>query len=65
MRGLFWIATGQRLLEGVEVAQAIRRGDLRVTIGDSELSVKRCPYEAARNTVVIFMSLANGLRSAV
>jgi IS6 family transposase len=65
MRRLFWIATGQRLLEGVEVAQAIRRGDLRVTIGDSELSVKRCPYEAARNTVVIFMSLANGLRSAV
>ena len=65
MRGLHSIATGQRLLEGIELAQAIRRGDLcAATMGDGELAVKRCPYQAARQTVAIFTSLANGLRSA-
>ena len=60
MRGLHSIATGQRLLEGIEITQAIGRGELRATtIGDGELAVKRCPYEAARETVEIFTSLAN------
>jgi transposase-like protein len=66
MRGLHSIATGQRfLLEGVEITQAIRRGELRATtIGDGELAVKSYPYEAARETVEIFTSLANELCSA-
>ena len=64
MRGLHSIATGQRLLEGIEVTQAIRRGELRATIGDGDLAIKRCPYEAARETVEIFTSLANDLCSA-
>jgi transposase-like protein len=65
MRGLHSIATGQRfLLEGIEITQAIRRGELRATIGDGELAVKRYPYEAARETVEIFTSLANDLCSA-
>lgn len=64
MRGLHSIATGQRfLLEGIEITQAIRRGELRATIGDGELAVKRYPYEAARETVEIFTSLANDLGS--
>ena len=54
MRGLHSIATGQRLLEGIEITQAIRRGELWATIGDGELAIKRCPYEAARETVEIF-----------
>jgi hypothetical protein len=29
MRGLHSVATGQRVLEAVEAAQAVRRGDLR------------------------------------
>ena len=64
MRGLHSIATGQRLLEGIEITQAIRRGELRATIGDGDLAIKRCPYEAARETVEIFTSLANDLCSA-
>ena len=65
MRGLHSIATGQRfLLEGIEITQAIRRGELRATIGDGELAVKSYPYEAARETVEIFTSLANDLCSA-
>jgi hypothetical protein len=65
MRGLHSIATGQRLLEGIEITQAIGRGELRATIGDGDLAIKRCPYEAARETVEIFTSLANDLCSAV
>jgi hypothetical protein len=64
MRGLHSIATGQRLLEGIEITQAIRRGELWATIGDGDLAIKRCPYEAARETVEIFTSLANDLCSA-
>jgi putative transposase len=65
MSGLHSIATGQRfLLEGIEITQAIRRGELRATIGDGgDLGVKRYPYEAARETVEIFTSLANDLCS--
>ena len=63
MRGVHSIATGQRLLEGIEITQAIRRGELRATIGDGELAVKSYPYEAARETVEIFTSLANDLGS--
>src|SRR3712207_6140486 len=39
------------------------RGELRATIGYGDLAVKRCPYEAARETVEIFTYLANDLRS--
>ena len=39
---------GQRLLEGIEITQAIRRGELRATIGDGDLAIKRSPFEAAR-----------------
>jgi transposase-like protein len=67
MRELHSIVTGQRLLEGIEITQAIRRGELWATwatIGDRDLGIKRYPYEAARETVEIFTSLAKDLCSA-
>jgi transposase, IS6 family len=65
MRGLHSIATGQRLLEGIEVVQAIRRGNLRVKARDGgPPTKKRCPYEAAREAVATFTWLASGLRDA-
>ena len=64
MRGVHSITKEQRLLEGIEITQAIRRGELRTTIGDGDLAIKWYPYEAARETVEIFTSLADGLCSA-
>ena len=60
MRSLGSVKTGQRLLEGVELAQAVRRGDIRPP--------DRCDassfHERSRLEVVTFSWLASGLRTA-
>jgi transposase-like protein len=60
MRGLGSVETGQRLLEGVELAQAVRRGNVRAP--------HQCPprsvHERSRLEVATFSWLASGLRAA-
>ncbi len=60
MRGLGSVETGQRLLEGVELAQAVRRGDVR--------PLDRCGpnsnHECVRLEVMTFSWLASELRTA-
>jgi transposase-like protein len=60
MRGLGSIETGQRLLEGVELAQAVQRGDVRAP--------HQCPpssiHERSRLEVGTFSWLASGLQTA-
>ncbi len=60
MRGLASIATGQRLLEGVELAQAVQRGDVRPPQQGAPNSVP----ERSRLEVATFSWLASGLRTA-
>jgi transposase-like protein len=60
MRGLQSIASGQRLLEGIEAVQAIRRGELRAARGAPPVGVRG----AARTEIAVFHRLAGGLRSA-
>ena len=60
MRGLASIETGQRLLEGVELAQAVRRGDVCPPDQDSPNSV----HERSRLEVATFSCLAAELRTA-
>ncbi len=60
MRGLGSIETGQRLLEGVELAQAVRRGDVRPPGRGDPNSV----HERSRLEVATFSWLASGLRIA-
>ena len=60
MRSLGSIKTGQRLLEGVGLAQAVRRGDVR----PSSLSDPGSVHECARLGVATFSWLASGLRTA-
>ena len=62
MRGLQSIATGQWLMEGMAVAQAIHRGHMRSTgVTATELGT---PHQRARQVVAIFEELASNLRLA-
>lgn len=60
MRGLGSVKTGQRLLEGVELAQAVQRGDVRLPHQCTPSSVHEC----SRLEVATFLWLASGLRTA-
>ncbi len=62
MRGVQSIATGQRLVEGVTLAQAIRRGDVAWE-GAGELT-RLSVQGRARRTVATFQGLASELRLA-
>jgi transposase-like protein len=60
MRGLQSIATGQRLLEGVEAAQAVRRGDVHLP----SVLPARSPGALAREVAATFAWLATTLKRA-
>ena len=60
MRGLGSVETGQRLLEGVELTQAVRRGDVRPPHQHPPSSV----HERSRFEAATFSWLASGLRTA-
>jgi transposase, IS6 family len=62
MRGLQSIASGQRLLEGIEALQAIRRGELRAARGTQAVDVRGAAR--ARAEVAVLHRLASGLRLA-
>jgi transposase-like protein len=59
MRGLGSVATGQRLLEGVELAQAVRRGDVRPPDRCEPNSI----HEYVRVEMTTFSWLASELRT--
>lgn len=60
MRSLSSVETGQRLLEGIELAQAVQRGDVRLPDRGEPSSV----HERSRVTVATFSWLASELRTA-
>ncbi len=60
MRSLGSVPTGRRLLEGIELAQAIQRGDICLPNQPEPNSV----HERARLAVTTFSWLAAGLRTA-
>ena len=60
MRSLGSVCSGQRLLEGIELAQAVRRGDIRPPDRGDPSSV----HERARLEVVTFSWLALELQTA-
>lgn len=62
MRGLGSVLTGQHLLEGIELAQAVKRGDVHLP-DSAEASLV---HERSRVTVATFSCswLASGLRTA-
>ena len=60
MRSLNSVTTGQRLLEGIELAQAVQRGDVRLPDRGEPSSV----HERSRVTVATFSWLASALRTA-
>ena len=60
MRSLGSIATGQRLLEGVDLAQAVTRGDVHLPNRGDQSSIHEC----VRLAVMTFSRLALELRSA-
>ncbi len=60
MRSLGSVVTGQRLLEGIELAQAVRRGDICLSNEHEPSSI----YEYVRVEVMTFSWLASGLRTA-
>ncbi len=60
MRGLGSLETGQRLLEGVELAHSVQRGDVRPPHQRTPSSV----HERPRVEVRTFSWLASGLRTA-
>jgi hypothetical protein len=62
MRGLQSIATGQQLVEGMMVAQAIRRGD--VAVGGEGRPPGTSLHQQARHAVATFQWLAGELRLA-
>jgi predicted Zn finger-like uncharacterized protein len=62
MRGLQSVATGQRVLEGMAVVQAIQRGD--VLTGGEVLPATVTAHEQARHCVATFRWLAEGLQLA-
>ncbi len=60
MRGLGSIETGQRLLEGVELARSVYRG--HIDCGQGQVP-DGFMHERARRAVTVFERLAKGLRS--
>jgi transposase-like protein len=64
MRGLQSIASGQRVLEGIELAYALRRG--HVQTATVEGNPRRCqpPHARARAAAAIFTRLARSLACA-
>lgn len=60
MRGLGSVVTGQHLLEGIELAQAVKRGDVHLPDRDEASSV----HERVRLGVATFSWLASGLQTA-
>ena len=62
MRGLQSIATGQQLVEGMTVAQAIRRGD--VAVGGGGRPSGGSLHQQVREVVATFQWLAGELRLA-
>ena len=60
MRSLGSVETGQRLLEGVELTQAVQRGDVRLPDWGEPSSV----HERSRVTVATFSWLASKLPTA-
>ncbi len=60
MRSLGSVPTGRRLLEGIELAQAVQRGDICLPNQPALNSV----HERARLAVTTFSWLASGLRTA-
>ncbi len=60
MRSFGCVRTGQRLQEGVELAQAVQRGDIR----PPGLSDPGSVHECARLGVATFSWLASGLRTS-
>ncbi|MGH7750370.1 MAG: hypothetical protein ACREQ5_37195, partial [Candidatus Dormibacteria bacterium] len=61
MRGLQSVATGQRVLEGIEVARAVRRGDVRI---GRPRRRRATVHERARVVAESFIALACALRAA-
>jgi len=59
MRGLQSIRTGQRVVEGVELARAVRRG--HVAAPDAGAAGRSGPHMRARAAATTFMWLADGL----
>jgi hypothetical protein len=55
------VTTGQRLLEGIELAHAIRRG--QITLAEP-LPARAGAHDRARATVATFERLAHRLRAA-
>jgi transposase, IS6 family len=65
MRGLQSPATGQRLLEGIELAHAVRRGHIRLDlVASAAPPPSRCPHGRAREVAATFSSLARRLDGA-
>jgi hypothetical protein len=61
MRGLQSVATGQRLLEGIELAQAVRRGHIHPAVGADSPPRRGPPHVRAREVAATFASLARRL----
>ena len=64
MRGLHSIASGQRLLEGIELAQAIRRGYVFASKAQGSAGRYLPPHECAREAADTFIRLAKTLACA-
>jgi len=62
MRGVHSVATGQRLAEGITLARAARRGDVRA--GGEGPPPGEGPHRRARRVVATFAWLARELRAA-
>ena len=62
MRGLQSIRTGQRAIEGIELARAVQRG--HVAAPDAAVGRDVGPHARARTAAATFTSLADGLRVA-
>ncbi len=60
MRSLGSVAAGQHLLEGIELAQAVKRGDICLPNQSEPISI----HEGVRLDVMTFSWLASGLRTA-
>jgi IS6 family transposase len=61
MRGLQSVATGQRVLEGIELARAVRRGDIRIGRPPRR---RASEHQRARLVAEAFVHLARALRTA-
>jgi hypothetical protein len=58
------VVAGQRLLEGIELAQAIRRGHVRASAVQASAGRYLSPHERAREAADIFSRLAGSLACA-